>query len=318
MDDYETMAERFNSGHRIFIGRGFAPANIEVPEPDSRPVDVNALLLDLSNIDVKKLRANYESREAQFDTAPFDPLGARLRFYRGDVTVWSGFPGAGKTTLLRQLVCHLLHAGREVFLASLEEDPRDLLWRLICTAAGTLYPNDHQAQWFVDEFSLRLRIWSVLGASGHVELLRTIRALGSAHAVIDSMMALDVNGYDWEAQRLFIKRVVGSARMFGAHIHLVAHPKKPMQSGQLPDISDVAGSSDLGRLVDNVLFIRRQADEASAAAATGMEILVRKQRHFRGELATYQGHFHREYLQYHTQRFPEGPTRYLPQDAYEP
>ena len=169
----------------------------------------------------------------------------------------------------------------------------------------------------MDEFDQRLRIWNVIGASAHLELLATIRALGSAHAVIDSLMALDVSGYDWEAQRLFAKRLVYAARMYGPHIHLVAHPRKPMTGDQLPDVHDIAGTSDLGRLVDNVLFIRRKTLEPVAAPCTEMEILVRKQRNFSGERSAFGGHFHREYQQYHLQRFSNGPIRYLPADAYE-
>lgn len=309
--NYETKASRFDSVQRLFIAK-------DSPEAAFVGVPPESVTLDLSKVDIHQLRALVAAREKDFDTCPFDPTGALLRLYRADVTVWSGFPGAGKTTLLRQLVCHLLAAKRHVFVASLEEDPRDLLWRLMCTAAGTAEPTDHQMQWFCDEFGDRLRIWSVIGMSNSVDVLGAIRATGAHHAVIDSLMALEISGYDWEAQRLFAKRLVGTARICGAHIHLVAHPKKPMTGEQLPDVHDVAGSSDIGRLVDNVLFVRRRTDEAVTASATPMQIVVRKQRHYTGACPSFDGHFHREFLQYHMGKFPDAPTRYLPDDAYLP
>lgn len=305
---YDLKASRFDSVQRLFVAKDSPEVRVGVlPE---------SVTVDLSKIDVKQLRREVQARQADFATSPFDPKGDGLRFYRADVTVWSGFPGAGKTTLLRQFVCQLLAAGRRVFLASLEEDPRELLWRLMCTAAGNLAPNDHQAQWFLDAFGDRLRIWNVLGASTYLDILEAVRALKVEHAVIDSLMALDVSGYDWETQRLFAKCLIGCARMSGTHIHLVAHPRKPIKADQVPEVYEVAGSADLGRLVDNVVFVCRRVDENAKAATTGMKILVRKQRHFTGACPHFEGYFHRDLLQYSVEQFPQHAVRYLPEDAY--
>jgi hypothetical protein len=306
---YDFKASRFDSVQRVFVEK-------DSPEVARVGVLPESVTVDLSRIDVKQLRADVEARQAGYDTCPFDPAGELLRFYRADVSAWSGFPGAGKTTLLRQLVCHLLLATRKVFVASLEEDPRDLLWRLMCTAAGTPKPNDHQAQWFLDAYGEQLRIWNVLGATNHLDVFAAITALKTHHAVIDSLMALDVCGYDWESQRLFAKALVGTARMTGTHIHLVAHPRKPIAADQVPDVHDVAGSADIGRLVDNVLFVRRRTDESANDCSTRMQIMVRKQRHHIGACPVFDGHFHRDLLQYSHEQFPARAIRYLPEDAY--
>ena len=306
---YEEKASHFDSLSRVFVRK-------DSPEITSVGVAPESVTLDLSTVNVKELRSQFLAQQKNFDTAPFDHNGALFRLYPGQVTAWSGYPGAGKTTLLRQFVCHLLQAGRSVFVASLEEHPRDFLWRTICTAAGAREPNDHQAQWFLDQHGERLRIWSVIGASAADDVLSAINALKPSHAVIDSLMALDISGYDWEAQRLFSKKLLGAARMSGAHIHLVAHPRKPAASDQMPDVHDIAGSADLGRLVDNALFVRRNSGEESVSGPSGMQILVRKQRHFTGGCPVFSGYFHREFLQFHTERFPSRAARYLPEDAY--
>jgi predicted ATP-dependent serine protease len=308
---YEELASRFDSVQRVFIGK-------DSPEAARVGVQPESVTIDLARVDIKQLRAGFEARQADYDTAPFDISGELVRFYCAAVTIWSGFPGAGKSTLLRQLVCHLLKAKRQVFIASLEENPADLLWRLVQTAAGTPQPTDHMAQWFLDLYGEQLRIWNVVGASNHLDVLAAITAIGARHAIIDSLMALDVPAYDWEAQRLFAKRLVGCARMSGCHIHLVAHPRKPMAGDQLPDVHDVAGSADLGRLVDNVLFVRRRSDEPVAARSTRMQVLVRKQRHFTGACPVFDGWYHREYLQYHVEQWPAGATSYLCDHAYHP
>src|SRR5437762_2775859 len=120
---YEFKASRFDSVQRLFIAK-------DSPEVVEIGVSPESVTVDLARVDVKQLRSAVAARQAAYDTCPMDPQGGLLRLYRADVTAWSGFPGAGKTTLLRQVICHLLAAGRKVFLASLEEDPQDLLWRL--------------------------------------------------------------------------------------------------------------------------------------------------------------------------------------------
>jgi twinkle protein len=107
------------------------------------------------------------------------------------------------------------------------------------------------------------------------------------------------------------------AHSSGAHIHLVAHPRKPMKHDAGPDIADVAGSSDLGRLADNVLFVRRTDQESSTfEQATPMQVVVKKQRHGSGMCGSVDGWFQRGWRQFTREQYPAGPTRYLPDDAY--
>lgn len=278
-------------------------------------------ILEVTDLDggtlIREFAANFEN----FSTTPFDPTGGRLRLYPGGVTIWSGFPGAGKTTLLRQLACHLLKAGEGVFFASLEEHPRDLLVRLAGTAAGRELPTAHQMQWFIDEFGPRFRLWAVIGLAQHRKLLAAVRKLAEqkiTHVIIDSLMCLDIDNGDFEAQRQFANLIAATARASKVHIHLVAHPRKLVNSNQEPDINDVAGAREIGGIADNVLFVRRSMDEAAnpLQEATNMCVSIRKQRHGYGSLGDIVGHFHRGFRQFHIEKFPQGPTRYLPEDAY--
>lgn len=279
-------------------------------------------LVDMDIINGKDLIDQYIAAEAKFATAPFDPEGRLLRFYPGGVTIWSGFPGAGKTTLLRQFVCHTLHRGSSIFLASLEEDPRHALYRLAATAAGGV-PNAHQAQWFIDAYSKRFRLWGIIGLAEHLRLLGVARELstkGIRHVLIDSLMCLDVRNDDYESQRKFANLVSATARAAKIHIHLVAHPRKPQKAGQEVDLSDIAGAREIGGVADNVIFVRRDPNRKSYennADVTPMCISVKKQRHFNGYLGDIEGWFHRSMRQFAGDQFIKEPIRYLPDDAYE-
>jgi twinkle protein len=283
--------------------------------------DPSEVLIDLETLDGKALVDAYEAHEKRYATAPFDPEGKMLRFYPGGVSIWSGFPGAGKTTLLRQFICHTLHRRSSVFLASLEEDPRQVIYRLAGTAAGGK-PNAHQVQWFIDAYRTRFRLWGVIGIAQHLRLLGVVRKLAEQnirHVILDSLMCLDVANDKTEAQRQFANLLATTARASGIHIHLVAHPRKPQKAGQEIDLSDVAGAREIGGLADNVIFVRRDPNRQSYsnnADVTPMCISIKKQRHFNGYLGDIEGWFQRPMRQFSADQFVQSPIRYLPDDAY--
>lgn len=291
----------------------------EAPDYDVEPSEV---LMNLAELDGAQLLRDHAERHARFGTTPFDPAGDRFRMYPGGVTIWSGFPGAGKTTLLRQLICHLLRKGSSVFLASLEEDPQDVLVRIAATAAGADLPNAHQMQWFIDAYGTRFRLWGMIGLAQHRKLLAVARKLADEfsvrHVVIDSLMCMDIANDDFEAQRKFANLVAATARAANVHIHLVAHPRKLISADQEPDINDVAGARELGGIADNVIFIRRTKGEGTTphAEMTPMCIAIKKQRHGSGALGDVTGWYHRNYRQFHVEQFPTQASRYLPEDAY--
>jgi hypothetical protein len=287
-----------------------------------RQVEPKRELVDLNAIDVRELRKSMLARDADYDTVPVDPEGESLRLYPGGVTIWSGFPGSGKTTLLRQLVVHLLAKQRGVFLASLEEDALDVFVGLARTALGSEDPSEDGLQWCVDTWAERLRLWHGVDQAESARLLAAIRVLGRQgvrHAVVDSLMCLDIHNSDWESQRQFANAMRATARSSGCHIHLVAHPRKLISSGQDPDLNDVAGAREIGGLADNVLFIRRAKDAAMTphADATPMGMAILKQRHFRGALGQIDGWFQRNLRQFKADQYDTAPTMYLPHYAYE-
>lgn len=295
------------------------------------------ILIPLGKQDAGKMLGAFNERKSQYATAPFDPLGDKIRFYRGGITIWSGYPGAGKTTILRQLCCHLLYAGKSVFFASLEEDPEDLIIRLAGVAFGTDTPTQHQLQWFLDYYADTLRIWGVIGIARHKQILGVIDMLsqpdiipikaepgggykegpGVTHAIIDSLMCLDVSNDDFEGQRKFATLLAATARATGVHIHLVAHPRKAVSADQEPDINDIAGAREIGGIADNVLFVRRGKAQTIMGDCTPMQVMVRKQRYHTGACEEINGLLNRRLKQFKQDQFDQLPTQYLPKQAYE-
>ena len=273
-------------------------------------------LLDVAAQNPKEMLAAYRADRALFATAPFDPDGERLRFYPGGITIWSGYPGAGKTTLLRQLACHILSRNGSVFFASLEEHPRDLIIRMAATAAGMEEPDEEALSWFCDWFGDRIKVWGVIGMANHKRLLGAVKATQCQHAIIDSLMCMDIDNGDFERQRQFANTLATVARSTGTHIHLVAHPRKVVSADQEPDINDVAGAREISGIADNVIFVRRSNKEAFGDGQLGMRIVIRKQRHGDGSLGHIDGWYQRKWRQFTTWQFPEHPTRYLPAEAY--
>jgi hypothetical protein len=287
-------------------------------------IDTQRELVDIGAFDGSTLHAAIAKDYAAFRTIPLDVAGRRLRLYNGRVTIWSGFPGHGKTTLLRQVVCKFLRDGERVLVANFEEDPGETVYEMAKTAWAEEQVTAVMVDACTDYWSSTLRVWGGrLESQENARLLAAIRVLarrdGIRHAFIDSLMCLDVANGDFESQRLFAKNLVATARSSGVHIHLVAHPRKPVTRDLPPDLNEVAGSADLGRLVDNVLFVRRaDADASGPQDVSEAEVVIAKQR--RGGFCGAMGAtFYRSTRQFEPKGDGgvSGPWLYLPEEYIE-
>jgi AAA domain len=317
VSSYEDTASKVDVLARA---RGIASVMVSAAPEDG--FDAEKILLDFNLLPAAEMLAQYRAHMGTFDTLPIDPEGAKVRLYRGEWSIWSGFPGTGKTTFIRQMACRclqLLKAGECVFIATLEQDPRWYLVEMAATAAGVETATEEQMQSFLDTYGAQLKIWGKIGIASHKEIFATVRHLaktnGCRHAIIDSLMALDIDSTDNEDQRQFANLVSATARAFGVHIHLVAHPRKPLAPDQAPNVWDIAGASDLGRLAFNVFFIRRGPDVVGFPDISNMLLHVLKQR-TSGLIGEQQAYFYRRQRQFHVDQHATHPTRYLPDGVY--
>lgn len=281
------------------------------------------VLFDLAGKDAKQLLEQFMRTREGYATAPFDPDGKKIRFFRKGYTIWSGYPGAGKTTALRHFICHLLAAKERVFIASMEEHPVEVIVQLAGCCFGREVPTVEQLQWFIDFYSADLKIWGITGVGDPKEILGTAQALakdGVRQVFIDSLMCLRVDSQDFEGQRIFANRLSAVAIESDIHIHLVAHPRKAISVQQEADLNDVAGGADFGRLAHNICFVRKgtaQEGYQSNPDCSPMQFAIRKQRYGNGFTGEINGWLNKRLRQFKLDNFDQRPTQYLPRQAYE-
>lgn len=296
---------------KIFVTEQAAGAN-DSPEK---------ILFDAGKQTPKEMIDAYNARRANFDAVPLDVEGQVVRLYKGQWTIFSGYTGTGKTTYLRQLVCHLLKAGKSVFVATLESDPEDYLIELASTASGVEMVTEQQLSVFLETYGEKIKMWGIVGVADHRKILATVRSLaategGLDYAVLDSLMMLDIEEDDIDEQRKFAGLLTASAITTGVHIILVAHPKKPMDVEAPPTVHNVSGSSKLVNLAFNVLFIRRGPPATDQdQSITQMQLHILKQR-TRGLVGEITGCFYRKHNQFHLDAYAQQPTFYMPAEHY--
>lgn len=310
------------AGKADLIARARKTAQIYITKESKGSEDSpERILLDAESQNAKEILVAYKLKMDNFDTVPLDVEGRAMRLLKGQWTIFSGYTGTGKTTYLRQVVCHMLKAGKNVFVATLEQDPEDYLVELAATAAGVEMPTEKQMQSFLDTYGNQLKLWGMIGVADHKKILASVRDLADAgldYAVIDSLMVLDIDSSDFEAQRKFAALLSATVHAKKVHVILVAHPKKPMSADQEPTVQDVAGSGHLGNLAYNVLFIRRGPPGPAESDITPMElhILKRRARIPGGFMGSLVGCYYGSQGQFHLDAYAQQPTFYLPAENY--
>jgi twinkle protein len=194
---------------------------------------------------------------------------AGLYFREGEVTLWTGVSGNGKSTFLAYLATCFSNGGLVTFHASMELKAETVLRKMgtvfwgECGVLKNLITSDQFTSWlmeFGDKFCFADRM-------GHIEsdelfqmMDFSFRRFGATHFMIDSLMR--VAGLEENAPALgeFMNRLSHFAKTTGAHIHLVAHPRK-MAVGQRAGTSDIKGSSLIGNNADNIVGIARNQEK---------------------------------------------------------
>lgn len=193
-----------------------------------------------------------------------------FRFHPGEYTAWTGWNGHGKSLFLDQVLLGLMAQGQRVVVFSGELMAVRHLKRIHKQSTGLASPSKEYiravGRWLRDS----LWLFDVVGNAKLSRLLEVFsyaaRRYGATHFVIDSLMMLDVpvdGPGALSAQKTAVQSIVAFARRHGAHMHLVAHPRKGRDETQPPSKMDVAGSLDIINAADNVFAVwRNKKDEA--------------------------------------------------------
>lgn len=192
-----------------------------------------------------------------------ETLRKEFRFILGQLTIWTGISGHGKSNLLNQIALEFICGGGRVAMASMEMPGHKNLARMIRTAAPRSIKEitiDFLTG-MLTEISGRLWIFDMLG-NVQLKVLLELMAYSVArykveHFIIDSLMKLDVDSEDFDAQRQALNQLHSFAMEHNVHVHLVCHARKGQDESKAPGKLDVKGSGDIINQADNIISVWR-------------------------------------------------------------
>lgn len=185
-----------------------------------------------------------------------------FEFRPGEYSVWTGINGHGKSLMNNQVLLGLMDQGERCCVFSGEMAPPRQLKRVVKQATGldrpTLAYIDAVGSWVRD----RMWVFAVTGNATIDRLLEVFRygakRYGIRQFVIDSLMMTDVpedGPGAFSAQKAAIQKITAFAKQHGAHVHLIAHPRKANDESKAPGKLDVSGSSRITDAADNVFSV---------------------------------------------------------------
>lgn len=193
-------------------------------------------------------------------TLPFLKAGNDFRIRPSETTIHTGYNGHKKSLMLGYIQLGLISQNEKCLNISLEMPPHITLDRQIkqfaCTTEPLLPTHDRFFKFVMDN----LYIYDQVGTMKWKRVISVcryaIKELGVTQVFLDSLMKFGIKSKDHETQAEFVDELTTIGKDTGAHIHLVAHSKKPSEQGEgkMPDKYDIAGSGDISNMVDNVII----------------------------------------------------------------
>ena len=185
----------------------------------------------------------------------------KFRIRHSELTILTGVSGHGKSMWLSQVILSLLKQKTKCLIASLEMRPVLTLSRMITQALGSPEPTDEYIRKFCDR-AKDLYIYDQMGITTSKDMYATLyyakHVLGVSVVVIDSLMKIsDISEESLEAQKLFTDRLAVISRDLELSIFLVAHTRKMKSEDEIPDATNIMGSSHIRNLCDNIICVWR-------------------------------------------------------------
>jgi twinkle protein len=223
---------------------------------------------------VDRVKYLFEMGSSLFGVPTIWPeLTDKLKGWRGgEVTIWSGRNGAGKSTILNQIFIDLAERGEKICIYSGEMSPdRYLRWAVV-QYLECPEPRQEDIESALDWMDEKVYILDITSTIEVDKLLADFeyaaRRYGVKHFIIDSLMKVKLNLADeYNEQQRFVSRLTDFVKVFDAHVHLVAHPRKTATDRDEPGKVDVKGSSHITDLAHNVIIIYRIDEEAKDKSA---------------------------------------------------
>jgi twinkle protein len=156
----------------------------------------------------------------------------------------------------------MMRQGTKCLVASLEMRPVLTLSRMITQALGSPEPTDDYIRKFCSRAADKLYIYDQTGTTTSQDMIATLHygkhILGCDVFVIDSLMKLqDVSEESLDAQKRLTNSLAVTCRDLNIHVFLVAHTRKMKDETEVPDATDLMGSSHIRNLSDSILCVWR-------------------------------------------------------------
>lgn len=216
---------------------------------------------------------------------PWSKTEGKVLIRPGKLAVWAGWTHHGKTQMLKQMMAHAIAAGEKPLIASMEEEIVDVWADMAVLACGTETPAPSDLDRFVEFVRGRLWLYDQNGQVSGRRIQAVIRyaakELGVTQAVVDSLMMLQVDRDDYEAQARFVGELKTTAKDTGVTIHLVAHMRKRDGKGgdDAPgNVHDIAGGHEIASKADYVFLPWRDKSKDRPMEKPACILRVEKQR----------------------------------------
>lgn len=186
----------------------------------------------------------------------------KFRVRQAELTVLTGVSGHGKSMWLSQVILSMMKQNTKCLIASLEMRPVLTLARMITQTLGSPEPTESYIQAWTEKAAQKLYIYDQLGTTTSEDMFATLyygkHVLGCDVFVIDSLMKMaDISEESLEKQKLFCDRLAVICRDLNIHVFLVAHTRKMKDETEIPDATNIMGSSHIRNLTDNIICVWR-------------------------------------------------------------
>lgn len=186
----------------------------------------------------------------------------KFRVRMGEISCLTGVSGHGKSLFLSQVILSMMKQDTKCLIASLEMKPVLTLSRMLVQTLGSPEPTPNYIQAWADKAAQKLYIYDQLGTTTSEDMFATLfygkHVLGVEVFVIDSLMKMaDISEESLEKQKLFVDRLAVICRDLNIHVFLVAHTRKMKDETEIPDPTNIMGSSHIRNLVDNIICVWR-------------------------------------------------------------
>ena len=238
---------------------------------------------------------------------------------RNELNILTGVSGHGKSMWLSQVVLSMMKQNTKCLIASLEMRPVLTLARMVTQALGSPEPTDDYIRKFCERAKDKLYIYDQHQQTTSQDMIATLyygkHILGVEVFVIDSLMKMaDISEESLEAQKLFVDKLAVTVRDLNIAVFLVAHTRKMKSEEEIPDATNIMGSSHIRNLCDNIICVWRnrskerlkeegKVSDAELKIIPDAKVFIQKQRN-----AQWEGNFN-FYFDQKGLRYNESPPK---------